>query len=102
MPKIRKPKTIIEPKNSPTDAEIEFISNSHDGNNIKEEKENPIIKDAQSLNKNAKRDYNAIRIPFNEYEYKQLQIGAELTGRSKLNFIRNAILNYTKNEQEKH
>lgn len=47
----------------------------------------------------AKRDYKAVRIPFNRYEYEQLVQGAELTGRSKLNFIRYAILRYAKELQ---
>ena len=47
----------------------------------------------------AKRDYKAVRVPFNRYEYEQLVQGAELTGRSKLNFIRFAILRYSKELQ---
>ena len=44
------------------------------------------------LNPNAKRDYKAIRVPFNEFEYKKLEEFAKKTGRSKLNAIRWAIL----------
>jgi hypothetical protein len=48
---------------------------------------------------NCKRDYKAVRLPFNEYEYEQLVIGANLSGRSKLNFIRFAILKFSKELQ---
>ena len=47
------------------------------------------------LNPSAKRDFKSIRVPFNEYEYKQLVKGAELSGRSKLNFMRFAMLKLT-------
>lgn len=45
-----------------------------------------------SLDPNAKRDFKAIRVPFNEYEYRQLEALAKATGRTKLNAIRWAIL----------
>jgi len=47
------------------------------------------------LDPSAKRDFKSIRVPFNEYEYKQLVKGAELSGRSKLNFMRFAMLKLT-------
>lgn len=40
----------------------------------------------------AKRDFKAIRVPFNEYEYRQLEALARATGRTKLNAIRWAIM----------
>ena len=52
-----------------------------------------------TLNKNAIRDFKAIRVPFNEFEYQQLAQGAELSGRTKLNFIRYAILQLSKELQ---
>lgn len=39
----------------------------------------------------AKRDYKALRVPFNEYEYRVLESVSKKTGRSKLNAIRWAI-----------
>ncbi|AKH70894.1 hypothetical protein IMCC21906_03257 (plasmid) [Spongiibacter sp. IMCC21906] len=43
------------------------------------------------MNPRAIRDYKAIRVPFNEYEYTMLEKLATKTGRSKLNAIRYAI-----------
>ena len=54
------------------------------------------------LDKNANRDFKAIRVPFNEYEYNMLDAGSSKTGRTKLNFIRYAILKLTEEELEKH
>ena len=45
-----------------------------------------------SLDPQANHDYKAIRVPFNEYEYRILQNAAEKSGRTKLNYIRWAIL----------
>jgi len=53
------------------------------------------------VNPSAIRDYKAMRVPFNQFEYEQLEIGATITGRSKLNFIRFAILKLVKELQEK-
>jgi hypothetical protein len=91
MPKVRKIEPINITNEKLSENEKKFIESSHDGK----------IEDASRLllNKNAKRDYNAIRVPFNEYEYNELTKGAELSGRSKLNFIRLAILNQSKIEQ---
>jgi predicted DNA-binding protein len=44
------------------------------------------------LDSDASRDFKAIRLPFNEYEYRQLEEASRRTGRSKLNFIRYAML----------
>lgn len=93
MPKIRANKKSETSNNSLSEAEKKFIENSHDGD-ITNEINN-------KLDKNAKRDFNAIRVPFNEYEYNELIKGADISGRSKLNFIRTAILNQSKIEQKK-
>jgi hypothetical protein len=53
-----------------------------------------------ALDETAIRDYKAIRVPFNEYEYRQLEIAAKLSGRTKLNFIRYAMLQLAKELQE--
>ena len=52
------------------------------------------------LNPSAIRDFKAIRVPFNEYEYKQLEIASQLSGRTKLNFLRYAMLKLAKEVQE--
>lgn len=44
--------------------------------------------------KDAKRDYKAIRVPFNEFEFSQLQSLCDKTQRSKLNVIRHALFFY--------
>lgn len=49
------------------------------------------------LSKDAKRDYKAIRVPFNEYEFTQLESICEKTQRSKLNMIRHALSFYAEN-----
>ncbi len=48
----------------------------------------------------ANRDYKAMRVPFNEYEYQQLVKGAALSGRSKLNFMRYAMLKMVRELEE--
>lgn len=50
-----------------------------------------------SLPKDAKRDYKAIRVPFNEFEFTQLESLCEKTQRSKLNMIRHALSFYAEN-----
>lgn len=76
-----------EPKASPVERLAEkieaFISGSEDG--LKTET-------PPTINKNAVRDHKAIRVPFNEYEYQQLEKASQLSGRTKLNFIRYAML----------
>lgn len=49
------------------------------------------------LSKDAKRDFKAIRVPFNEYEFTQLERLCEKTQRSKLNMIRHALSFYAEN-----
>ncbi|UIJ39554.1 hypothetical protein LWC08_15245 (plasmid) [Desulfobaculum bizertense] len=44
-----------------------------------------------TLQPHAKRDFKAIRVPFNEFEFTQLEQIATKTGRSKLNCIRWAL-----------
>jgi hypothetical protein len=48
---------------------------------------------------NAKRDFKAIRVGLNEYEYQVLSEAAAGTGRSKLGYIRWAIREYAKSVQ---
>jgi len=49
------------------------------------------------LSKDAKRDYKAIRVPFNEFKFTQLESLCEKTQRSKLNMIRHALSFYAEN-----
>lgn len=86
MVKRRTPKATAAAQAEPTPEQIEAFAAGVDGG-------------AGSPNKKAKppdataiRDYKAIRVPFNEYEYQQLVQGAALSGRSKLNFMRHAML----------
>lgn len=90
MPKIRKPKTACDNKKidkfiSSADSELKQIN----------------IFQIPKLDRNAKRDFNAVKVPFNEYEYTNLEFAAEITGRSKLNFIRYAILKEAENLKNK-
>lgn len=52
--------------------------------------------ESKTLDPNAPRNFKKINVPFNEYEFELLETAAEKTGRSKLNFIRWAILNAAK------
>lgn len=45
----------------------------------------------------APRDYKAIRVPFNQYEYELLEKLSRKTNRSKLNMIRYALKYYDEN-----
>ena len=91
MVKRREPKaTTPEPLAEQMEA---FVAGAEDGQIV-------ISTDTPVVNKNAIRDYKAIRVPFNEYEYQQLEIASQLSGRTKLNFIRYAMLQLAKEIQE--
>lgn len=49
-----------------------------------------------ALNPHAKRDFKTLSVPFNEYEFLQLERLANETGRSKLGLIRFALLQLAK------
>ncbi|WP_298063268.1 hypothetical protein [uncultured Acinetobacter sp.] len=84
MPKRREPALAIkEASNTPTPAQIEAFAAGADGE---------VITQNAILDSDASRDFKAIRLPFNEYEYRQLEEASRRTGRSKLNFIRYAML----------
>lgn len=96
MVKRREPKAsalnLVNPQ--PTDEEIEaFASGAEGGAKIE-------ISKAPKLNQNAIRDFKAMRVPFNQYEYEQLDTASKLSGRSKLNFMRYAMLKLAKEIQE--
>jgi hypothetical protein len=91
MVKRREPKAITsEPLAEQMEA---FVAGAEDGQIV-------ISTDTPVINKNAIRDYKAIRVPFNEYEYQQLEIASQLSGRTKLNFIRYAMLQFAKEIQQ--
>ncbi len=46
----------------------------------------------KTLDKNAKRDYRALNVSFNEYEWRKLEALAGKLDRSKLNTLRHAML----------
>ena len=45
-------------------------------------------------NPHAPHNYKSVRLPFNEYEWDILEEGCAITGRSKLNLLREALLEY--------
>ena len=84
MVKRRKPASA---KRQPTPEEIEAFASGADGGTAK-----PKPEAKPDLDPNAKREFKAIRVPFNEFEYSKLEEAANKTGRTKLNVIRWAIL----------
>lgn len=74
----------------PSSEEIEKFASGADNSRPKNEE---ITTLSQSKpNPRAVRDYKAIRVPLNEFEYNTLVKVANKTGRSKLNCIRWAIM----------
>ena len=49
---------------------------------------------------NAPRNFKALRLPFNEYEWNILEEGCEITRRSKLNLLREALIVYVTDQRE--
>ncbi len=96
MVKRREPKasTLNLVPSQPTNEQIEaFAAGAEGGSTIEQAKDN-------EPNQNAIRDYKAIRVPFNQYEYEQLESASKLSGRSKLNVIRYAMLQFAKELRE--
>ncbi len=79
-------------KTDPTPKQIENFASGVDGGNTELTEKN--------LDKNAPRKFKTISVPFNEYEYEELLKGINLGGRSKLNFVRYAMLKLSKDLQE--
>jgi hypothetical protein len=92
MVKRREPPLTGNTKREPTAEEVEAFASGADTHTIKS---------LPTLDPDANRDFKAIRVPFNEYEFNKLMEGAKLTGRSKLNFIRWAILKAVEEAQKK-
>jgi len=82
--------SVIKPE--PTAEQIEAFASGVDG-----EKINPTVR---VLDQNEPRKFKTMSVPFNEYEYDQLMKGINLSGRSKLNFVRYAMLKLAKELQE--
>jgi hypothetical protein len=82
-------------RSEPTPEQIEAFAAGAEGNPTKTEQPKTHEPDPD-----ANRDFKAIRVPFNEYEYEQLVKGAKLSGRTKLNFMRYAMLKLARELQE--
>ena len=93
MVKRREPKANLSvTKPEPTAEQIEAFAAGVDG---VDQNHKPI-----ALDQNAPRKFKTMSVPFNEYEYDQLMKGINLSGRSKLNFVRYAMLKLAKELQD--
>ena len=82
MPKVRKPAA----NKSPTPDEIEaFAAGAEAAPEIE-----------QTIDPTAPRNFKALKLGLNEYEYQILEDASRRAGRSKLNFIRHAMLTMAK------
>ena len=81
-------------RQEPTPEQIEAFASGAEVN------PKPAQPETRELDPDAIRDFKAMRVPFNEYEYEQLVKGAKLSGRSRLNFMRYAMLKLAKELQE--
>jgi len=87
MPKVRKPAVI----KSPTPDQVEAFAAGAD----------PVTPSAPELDPTAPRNFKALKLGLNEYEYQILEDASYKVGRSKLNFIRHAILTMAKQMDSK-
>ena len=83
----------------PTAEAIEAFAAGADENPPPPAAVNPAPTDTPPVDRQAPRNYKAIRVPFNAYEYGRLEALARRTGRTKLNAIRWAILKLAEAEQ---
>ncbi|MEI8209899.1 MAG: hypothetical protein WCG16_11885 [Methylococcales bacterium] len=99
MVKRREPKasTLNLVTKLPTQEQIEAFASAAEGRG--EKNQSTPIKEP-GPNPSAIRDYKAMRVPFNQYEFEQLELASQLSGRSKLNFMRYAMLKLAKEIQE--
>jgi len=86
-------------KLTPTAEQIEAFAAAADGGSVKA---TSVVASKPVLDPNANRDYKAIRVPFNEFEFSKLEELASLTGRTKLNLIRWAMLKLAEEVQKEH
>jgi hypothetical protein len=96
MVKRRIPLATTTPHQEPSAEQIEAFASGVDGGT----KPPAAVEPDKSLSPKASRDYKAIRVPFNKYEFEMLEVLATKTGRSKLNTIRHAILKLAEEEGE--
>ena len=89
MPKVRKPAVT----KTPTPEQVEAFAAGAES-----ETETPVI---QSVDPTAPRNFKALKLGLNEYEYKILEEASRKAGRSKLNFIRHAMLSMAKEMDSK-
>ena len=87
MPKRRAPASLSPATTTThlTDAQVEAFAAGADQQDTQ-----------PKLDPEANRDFNGIRVGFNEYEYRILEEASRRTGRSKLNYIRHAVLTLAK------
>ena len=97
MVKRRQPLATAQQRSEPTEEQIEAFASGVDGG-----KALPTKPPEEPMNPRAVRDYKAIRVPFNQYEYTMLEKLASKTGRSKLNAIRYAITKLANDESEEY
>lgn len=58
-----------------------------------------VVTPPKQTDSEAPRDYKAIRVPFNQYEYELLEKLCKKTNRSKLNMIRHALKFYDEHDE---
>lgn len=88
MPKRREPANLPQtPASTPSAAQVEAFASGAD--------QQPA---AAKPDPDATHDFKGIRVGFNEYEYRILEEASRRTGRSKLNFIRHAVLSMAKQQ----
>lgn len=85
----RRPPAVRQPTPEAVEA---FAAGAHDDPTVVAVEDTP-------RDPHAVRNYKAIRVPFNAYEYGRLEALARRTGRTKLNAIRWAILKLAESEQ---
>ena len=87
MPKVRKPVT----NKSPTPDQVEaFAAGAESVQQVE-----------QTVDPTAPRNFKALKLGLNEYEYQILENASRSAGRSKLNFIRHAMLTMAKKVDSK-
>ena len=77
-------------KPEPTKEQIEAFASAADGGIVQ-----------KNYEPSNKKDFKSIRVSFSEAEYNQLHEAAKIDGRSKLSFIRKAILEMAESLREK-
>lgn len=87
MPKVRKPAVT----KSPTPDQVEAFAAGA-------ESAPPVV---QAIDPTAPRNFKALKLGLNEYEYQILEEASRKAGRSKLNFIRHAMLTMAKEMNSK-